>query len=125
TVRIGRRNLLDMSDETAGLLIAFAGTEPLLFGGTIRYNVTYSLMRIPPPIPEHIKELYDARPLDESLLSGAIDIYLDERWIDYEAAGVQSAEELDGAILRALAVAGLDEEVYWFGLNGRLGPGTS
>jgi putative ABC transport system ATP-binding protein len=125
TVRIGRRNLLDMSDETAGRLIAFAGPEPLLFGGTIRDNVTYSLRRIPPPIPEHIKELYDARPLDESLLSGAIDIYLDERWIDYEAAGVQSAEELDGAILRALAVAGLDEEVYWFGLNGRLGPGTS
>src|SRR5690606_36468529 len=58
TVRIGRRNLLDMSDETAGRLIAFAGPEPLLFGGTIRDNVTYSLRRIPPPIPEHIKELY-------------------------------------------------------------------
>ncbi len=125
TVRIGRRDLIDMSDETAGRLIAYAGPDPLLFVGSIRDNVTYSLRRIPPPIPEAVRKLNNSRPLDESLLSGAIDIYLDERWIDYEAAGVRSAEELDAAILRALAVAGLDEEVYWFGLNGRLGPGTS
>jgi len=125
TVRIGRRSLLDMSDETAGRLIAFAGPEPLLFVGTIRENVTYSLRRIPPPVPEAIQKLHDSRLLDESLLSGAVEFYLDERWIDYEAAGVQSLGELDSAILRALAVAGLDEEVYWFGLNGRPGPGIS
>src|SRR5690606_28835447 len=60
----------------------------------------------------------------ELLLNGD-EIHLDDSWIDYDAAGVSSAEELDAAVLRGLAVAGLDEEVYWFGLNGRLGPGTN
>lgn len=125
TVRIGLRELRETSDEAAGRLIAYAGPDALLFAGSIRDNVTYSLRRIPPPVPERVGPLDGRRRLDEALLSGAIDIQLDERWIDYDAAGVGSPEELDAAILRALAVAGLDEEVYWFGLNGKLGPGTS
>jgi len=122
SVRIGSRELRDMADETAGRLIAYAGPDPLLFVGSIRDNVTYSLRRVP-PVPASSCES-KARQLDELLLNGD-EINLDDSWIDYEAAGVGSAEELDAAVLRALAVAGLDEEVYWFGLNGRLAPRTN
>ena len=125
TVRIGLRELRDIPDDTAGRFIAYAGPDPLLFVGSIRDNVAYSLRRIPPPIPASTGEGGIPRQIDEALLSGAVDITLDERWIDYAAAGVSSAEELDTAILRALSVAGLEEEVYAFGINGRLGPRTS
>src|SRR5690606_8438838 len=123
TVRIGLRELREIADETAGRLIAYAGPDPLLFVGSIRDNVTYSLRRIPPELPASA-DGNGVRQLDELLLNGDA-VHLDDRWIDYDAAGVSSPEELDAAILRALSVVGLDEEVYWFGLNGRLGPGAS
>ena len=47
-VRIGQRDLSTLPDETAGRLLAYAGPEPLLLGGTIRENVTYSLRRMIP-----------------------------------------------------------------------------
>lgn len=123
TVRLGKRELADLSDEAAGRILAYAGSEPLLFAGSIRDNVAYSLRRVAPLPPA--SRLADGRQqLDEVLLNADEANYSDEHWIDYEAAGVRSAEELDEAILRSLAVSGLKEEVYWFGLNGRLGPGT-
>lgn len=124
SVRLGRRELRDIADETAGRLIAYAGSDSLLFTGTIRENVTYSLRR-KFPAPQAANEDVPLRRLfDESLLNGTDDIYLDDRWLDYEAAGVQSPEELDAAILRALSVVGMDEEIYWFGLNGKLPPAS-
>lgn len=122
-VRLGKRDLAELSDEAAGRVLAYAGPEPLLFAGSIRENVAYSLRRVA-PLPEDSALADHRRQLDEALLNGEAATLSDEHWIDYEAAGVQSAEELDEAILRALAVSGLKEEVYWFGLNGRLGPGT-
>jgi len=122
TVSLGNRDLRDLADETAGRIIAYAGPEPLLFAASIRDNVAYSLRRVTPPPPTPAAD--DRRWFDEALLSGEAPEYSIEQWIDYEAAGVASAEELDAAILRALDIAGLREEVYAFGLNGRLGPGT-
>lgn len=124
SVRLGKRELRDISDETAGRLIAYAGPDPLLFGGSIRDNVTYSLRRRAPlPNLENVN-LPIHRLLDESLVNGTTEIRLDDSWLDYEAAGVETPEQLDAAILRALSVVGLDEEIYWFGLNGKLEPGT-
>jgi putative ABC transport system ATP-binding protein len=45
-------------------------------------------------------------------------------WIDYEAAGVRSPEELDAALLHALRIAGMQDEIYKLGLNGKLGAET-
>ncbi|MCL4766804.1 MAG: ATP-binding cassette domain-containing protein [Hyphomicrobiaceae bacterium] len=119
TVRLGKRDLLGISDEAAGRLIAYAGPDPLLFAASIRDNIAYSLRRITPS-----QMAADRHRLDEALLNSEASDYVPERWIDYEAAGVTSAQELDPAILHALDVAGLKQEIYWFGLNGRLGPGT-
>ncbi len=123
TVQIGNRDLSELADETAGRVIAYAGPEPLLFAGSIRENVTYSLRRVA-PLSAAPKEATGHNGLDEALLNGEISNYSDDDWIDYEAAGVSSAAELDAAILEALEVTGLKEEIYELGLNGRLGPGT-
>ncbi len=123
TVRLGKRDLLEVSDEAAGRVIAYAGPDPLLFAASIRDNVAYSLRRITPSQTARLAG-DERQSLDEVLLSGEASDHPPERWIDYDAAGVASAKELDAAILHALDVAGMKEEVYWLGLNGRLGPGT-
>jgi len=123
TILLGRRDLRDVADETGGRVLAYAGPEPLLFAASIRDNVAYSLRRVVPH-PSASGSTDDRRGFDETLLSEQGEEYPVEQWIDYEAAGVASAKELDPAILRALAVVGMKDEIYWFGLNGRLGPGT-
>jgi putative ABC transport system ATP-binding protein len=123
TVRVGGHNLFELRDEVAGRFLAYAGAEPLLFSGTIRDNVAYSLRRAIPP-EKDVAELSPKERLryNEALLSGNPTADPDADGIDYEAAGIRSPEELDSALLHALRDTGMQEEIYRLGLNGRLGP---
>jgi putative ABC transport system ATP-binding protein len=102
SVDIGGRNIDDLSDETASRFLAYVGPEPRLFPGTIRDNVIFSLLRV---IPRARRK--EADPRD---------------WIDYAAAGVARPEELDGAVLAMLRIGGVGDDIYRFGILGRLGP---
>ena len=104
TVEIGTAKLSDMSDETASRFLAYVGVEPRLFPGSIRDNVAYSLLRVAPAshvpgTPPSVRE-----------------------WIDYRAAGASGPDELDRAILHALEIGGAGEDIYRFGILGRLNP---
>ncbi len=123
-VRIGQRDLAQISDETAGRILAYAGPEPLLFAGTIRDNIAYSLRRVVPSEPDEDSD-GSARRKAESLLSGNPVWHPQSDWNDYEAAGVQSGDALDSALIDALAIAGMKDDVYAFGLNGKLGKTAS
>jgi putative ABC transport system ATP-binding protein len=125
TVRIGGHDLLELRDEVAGRFLSYAGAEPLLFSGTIRDNVAYSLRRKKPMEKDAAEVSADERlRRNEAVLSGNPTADPEADWVDYEAAGIRSPEELDAALLHALQVAGMHEEVYRLGLNGRLGPET-
>jgi putative ABC transport system ATP-binding protein len=125
TVRLGAVDYARLSDEVAGRVLAYAGPEHWLAAGSIRDNITYSLQRLFPK-----KRLAagaspkGSRVLEEAELSGNPTVSAAEDWIDYEAAGVTSAEQLDGEIVRVLDVLGMREDIRRLGLNGRLGPGT-
>jgi putative ABC transport system ATP-binding protein len=121
SVRIGSHELADLSDNTAGRLFAYAGPEPHLFTGTIRENVTYSLRRILPPVANEGLSPAEQRKREEARLSGNPLALPDADWYDYGAAGVSSAEELDNAVIDALAISGMRDDVYALGLNGKLG----
>jgi putative ABC transport system ATP-binding protein len=101
-VAIGDRHLGDLSDETASRFLAYVGPEPRLFPGTIRDNVVFSLLRVMPQSRRKEPDLNE--------------------WIDYAAAGVAGPEELDGAVLAALRIGGVGDDIYRFGILGRLGP---
>jgi putative ABC transport system ATP-binding protein len=101
TVDIGARKLSDISDETASLFLAYVGVDPRLFPGSIRDNVAYSLLRIPPS--------------DETAGAPVI-----KKWIDYRAAGASGPADLDRTILHALEIGGAGEDIYRFGILGRL-----
>ena len=122
TVRIGGVELAELTDATAGKLFAYAGPEPYLFAGTIRENITYSLRRVlPRDKDESGLSLAERRARHEAELSGNPLALPDADWYDYAAAGVTSAEELDNAVVDALSVSGMRDDIYALGLNGKLG----
>ena len=71
----------------------------VIFHGTIRDNVAYGLNLV--------------RRDDTG--SG-------RDWIDYDAAGASTPEDLDRRILEALSVVGMEETIYRYGLGGTIDP---
>ncbi|MBV8563942.1 MAG: ABC transporter ATP-binding protein/permease [Methylobacteriaceae bacterium] len=100
SVDIGGQAITHISDETASRFLAYVGPEAQLFPGSIRDNVVYSLLRRVPP--------------------GGSQSDLAE-WIDYPAAGANGPADLDRVVLGALEIGGAGEDIYRFGILGRLG----
>ena len=115
TIRIGGRDLLTMPAEISGAFLSYCGHEHYLFPASIRDNVSLSLKRRPlarsdaPDIAERLR-------LSEAARSGnPLDLF-ETDWIDYAAAGLDGPAELDRAIVEALRVVKLDDDIYRFGL---------
>ena len=120
-VRLGGVDLNSLSEAAASRLISYAGVEPPLFSGTIRDNVLYSLRRqIPEPSADGPGSTAERWRRTEAERSGNPIATIDGDWIDYAVAGVSGPDELDDALLDALQTTGMHEEVYKFGLLGRL-----
>jgi len=120
TARIGQQSILRMPEELASRIIAYAGTEPTLFSGTVRDNVTFSLLRNQPAERNGELSTREALRQIESRRSGNPVASPDDDWIDYAAAGVAGPDQLDEAILASLRTTGLADEIYRFGLLGTL-----
>lgn len=123
-IAIGGVDLAELPLAVVGRRIGYVNATPYLFSGTLRDNLLLGL-RHHPVLPasyseeaakKRAKELYEARR------SGNIDFDIDADWIDYESAGVANTEELSRRIAEVLAELGFEEDVYGFGLRGRVNP---
>jgi len=118
-VTIGGRDLGRISEGQLGRHLAYAGPEPALFPGSLRENLIYGLRNRP------IRRLTDDGPqarrrrMEAERTGNPID-RLEDEWIDYERLGVEDADGLDGLLLGALGRIGMREDVYRFGLLGRV-----
>ncbi len=114
--------LHDIPEPLRARKIAYIGSEPALVAGTIEDNLLYGLKYRPIRVvePGAADRLRHARERREALASGNSPDPLDAEWVDWEAAGVRSPEERLPAMIAALDVARLTEEVYAFGLRGTL-----
>jgi putative ABC transport system ATP-binding protein len=119
--RIGGIEIGEISDITGGRAIAYVGPEPVLFPGSIRDNVIYSLLRREPG-PAMAKDRAERHRLIEARASGNPPTLADERWIDLETAGASDAGSLDDRIVEAFRTIGFDREIYRLGLGGTLRP---
>ena len=117
-VRIGETPLAAIAPETAGRFMAYAGPEANLSSGTIRDNVISSLRRVTPAL-EGEGALSETEAL-EAAMSGNPAAAFAGDWVDYAAAGVNGAAELDDAVLGALRAVGAHDDIYRLGLTGRL-----
>lgn len=119
-IRIGSHDYFGYSNAAAARFLAYAPPEPLLFPGTLRDNVQVSLKRRPPVDDDAVG--YDALDLSEARRTGNPTVTHDGNWLDFEASGVSTHEELEAATVNVLRLTGLDEDIYSFGLLGNLGP---
>ncbi|HUI35401.1 MAG TPA: ABC transporter transmembrane domain-containing protein [Stellaceae bacterium] len=123
-VTIGGIDLASAPTAIVGRRIGYVNATPYLFSGTLRDNLFFGLRHYPVrPMPhgeeatkKRVKELVEARR------AGNIDFDVDADWIDYESAGVADAEQLSLRVAEVLAELGFEEDVYTFGLRGRVDP---
>jgi putative ABC transport system ATP-binding protein len=110
-IRIGNANVAQLPNEVLSQVVNYAGPDPGLLPGSIRENVTLA-----------VRHVAAARTMVSETQSFRPD--LDTLWVDYAAAGVSNAAELDDVIVRALGATGMLEDIYKFGLQGRLAAAT-
>jgi len=124
SVRIGGKDLFNLPEEVTGSVIGYVGQDVYLFPHSVRDNILYSLKHKPIRPPELDDEAKRQREafLFESRRSGNPDLDPTADWIDYEAAGVADAEELDQKLLEILKIVELDNDIYYLGLRGTLDP---
>lgn len=121
-VLVDDRAVHELSEPGRAALIAYLGGQAALVAGTIRDNLLYGLKRRPIRPAEVPAALRTARARNrrEALASGNSADEIDADWVDWEAAGVRDPAERLPAMIRALSIARLVDDVYTLGLRGSL-----
>jgi ABC-type multidrug transport system fused ATPase/permease subunit len=123
-VVIGGVDIADLPVAVIGRRIGYVSSTPYLFTGTLRDNLLLGLRHRPLRDPEYDDATAKRRlrQLEESRKSGNIDLDLHADWVDYRSAGVADEAELARRIIEVLGRLDFEEDVYLFGLRGRLDP---
>jgi putative ABC transport system ATP-binding protein len=122
-VKTGGVSWRSMSDHVASRFMAYAGPDPLLSSGTLRDNVIAPLMRNPPRVFAETAEAADPSEVTrriEAMRSGNPVALASHAWLDAGAAGLADVASVDGAIMALLDRVGMADDVYRFGLLGKL-----
>jgi putative ABC transport system ATP-binding protein len=120
TIRLNGQDVSRLRSGSLARVMAYAGPEPVLFPSTIRDNVVYSLRRRPPELPGPPLPKEEAKRRHEAERSGNPLEAPGDDWLDFAAAGVKSAVELDHRILQLFALLGFEEDIYRLGLLGKI-----
>jgi ABC-type iron transport system FetAB ATPase subunit len=123
-VAIGGVDLATMPLAVLGRRMGYASATPHFFGGSLRDNLYLPLKTRPSQALEYEppREKKRRAALEEARRAGNIDLDIEADWIDYELAGVKDQAELTSRVVSLLRVVGLDDDVYGFGLRGRIDP---
>lgn len=121
---IGDTDLTSLPLAVTGNRIGFVGPTSFLFSTSVRDNLLLGLRHHPQREPERDEAAASARrrAIEEARVSGNSELDITADWIDYSQAGVADAAALDARILEVLRVVDLEEDIYLFGLRGRLDP---
>jgi len=121
SVSIGGYELTAMPEAVSGRHLGYVGPEPVLFPVSLRENLVYGLKHR--PIRKTPRDESEAearlRILEAERTGNPLDDIRDD-WVDYEAAGVADADELDNRLITLLDKLGLSGDIYRFGLSGTL-----
>jgi putative ABC transport system ATP-binding protein len=126
-ISVGGLDLAEQPLAVVGRRISYVNATPYLFTGTLRDNLLMGL-RHRPVLPSQLSEdeaKKRAKELVEARRAGNIDYDIDADWIDYQSAGVADAEGLSLRTAEVLRELGFEEDVYGFGLRGRVDPATN
>jgi len=124
TLRWGNADMASLPESVIGRHLSYVADETYLFPCSIFDNVVYGLKHRPvaPAQYEGREILHFQRRIAEARRTAnpALDIYA--QWIDFEAAGVEDLAGLRESIIGLLPAVELEDDVYQFGLRGRVDP---
>ncbi len=119
-------NLAELPEAVLGRRMAYVGQNAYVFAGTIRDNLFYGLKHRPIIDPDYDDEQQRARA-DELKAAIAADNSRDDvlaDWIDYQAVGVVSPEELEQKAFELAELLDMEHDLYQLGLRGKIDPGA-
>jgi ABC-type multidrug transport system fused ATPase/permease subunit len=123
---IGGADLATLPFAVSGRRIGYVGPATYLLSASVRDNLLLGLRHRPRPADDRGEDgapkTARARKRDEARLSANSEFDIDADWVDYEQAGVGDAAALEARILDVLRLVDLENDVYQFGLRGRLDP---
>lgn len=120
-ILIGDRDLTQLPLVVTGRRIAYAGIDPILFPGSIRDNLIYGLRTKPRAMSAEDKREAERR-IAEAMRTGNPTESIADQWIDYSLMGARDEEDLDRLLVGMLNRIGMGNEIYLFGLAGRIDP---
>jgi putative ABC transport system ATP-binding protein len=123
-LRYGDREMQTLPEAITGRRFGYVGDESYMFPLSLRANLLYALQHRPirPGSYEGDKLRDFERHVRETLRSGNPMLDPGADWVDLESAGLKDMEELDARLIGLLGDMEFDEDVYQFGLRGRLKP---
>jgi ABC-type multidrug transport system fused ATPase/permease subunit len=123
-VTIGEADLNTLPLAVSGRRIGFVGPTTFLFSASVRDNLLLGLRHRPRQAPDYdaAGAAARARAIEEARQSGNSEFDIAADWVDYEQAGMADPGALDLRIVEVLRLVDLEEDVYLFGLRGRLDP---
>jgi putative ABC transport system ATP-binding protein len=124
TLRWGNADLATLSEGVVGRNISYVGEETYLFPLSILDNVTYGLKHRPVAAAHYEGRalMHYHRRLTEAKRTGNPTLDIHAQWIDFAAAGVEDLVALKERIVGLLPQVELEDDIYQFGLRGRVDP---
>ena len=123
-VLIDGQSIETLPQAATGRRIAYVGQDAYLFGASLKDNLLYGLRNQPRrPAERHgpAAALARARHLEDER-AGNAPYDADADWVDYAALGIDDARSVDASLMRFIALSGLEDDVFRFGLQGRFDP---
>ncbi len=120
-ITVAGHDFLSLPEDVTGRRIAYVGTQPRLFPGSLRHNLLYGVLHKPAQIETAASAFGDGGDktrVSEALRTGNPLDTPEDDWIDHSAIGMLSPSELDALLLRHLALAGLEDDTFHFGIHG-------
>ena len=123
TVEMGGIDMTRAPEAVTGRAIAYVGSASYLFPVSVRENLLYGLRHHPIGPPSYEGEAKRLRENDvrEAARTGNSTLDVAADWLDYEAAGVANAQEMEIRILEVLKTVELEETLFEIGLKSAVG----
>ena len=123
TVEMGGIDITRAPEAVTGRALAYVGSASYLFPVSVRENLIYGLKHRPILAASYED---DARRLRESQTreaarAGNSTLDIAAEWLDYKAAGVADAREMETRILEVLKTVDLEETLFEIGLRSAVG----
>ena len=123
TVEMGGIDMTRAPEAVTGRAVAYVGSAAYLFPVSVRENLVYGLKHRPLGTPTYEGEAKRLRESHarEAARAGNSTLDIGAEWLDYGAAGVADAQEMETRILEVLKTVDLEETLFEIGLKSAVG----